>query len=140
MTYRYRYLTTLQLAPVLDLVLADRIESARAVGFKSTDGACPNTSKARAARDESDVVRTSEQKLILSAQASLRLADVESFLHGERRFGDRRQLDKFLSHLASELRALSDSISHTYLTHTVDSRQLDAQLLAPTSSLTSDFR
>ena len=82
------------------------------------------------ARDESDMVRTAEQKLVLSAQATLRLADVESFctVNGT---NDRQELDEFLSGLASELRGLSDSISHTYLTHTVDSRQLEAQLQIP---------
>ena len=76
------------------------------------------------------MVRTSEQKLVLSAQASLRLADVESFcaVNGA---GDRRQLDKFLALLTSDLRALSDSITHTYLTHTVDSRQLEVQIQIP---------
>jgi uncharacterized alpha-E superfamily protein len=114
MTYRYRYLTTLQLAPVLDLVLVDETNP-RAVGFQLM---ALSEHVRSLARDESDVVRTSEQKLVLSAQASLRLADVESFctVNGA---GDRRQLDKFLSLLASDLRALSDSISHTYLTHTV---------------------
>lgn len=126
MTYRYRYLTTLQLAPVLDLVLADE-SNPRAVGFQLM--ALSEHVKGLA-RNDSEVVRTAEQKLVLSAQASLRLADVESFctVNGT---GDRRQLDKFLSLLASDLRALSDSITHTYLTHTVDSRQLDAQLLIP---------
>jgi uncharacterized circularly permuted ATP-grasp superfamily protein/uncharacterized alpha-E superfamily protein len=126
MTYRYRYLTTLQLAPVLDLVLVDETNP-RAVGFQLMALAEHVRSLAR---DESEVVRTSEQKLVLSAQASLRLADVESFCTVDGS-GDRRQLDKFLSLLASDLRALSDSITHTYLTHTVDSRQLDAQLLIP---------
>ncbi len=126
MTYRYRYLTTLQLAPVLDLVLADE-SNPRAVGFQLM--ALSEHVKSLA-HDESEMVRTAEQKLVLSAQASLRLADVESFcsVNGT---GDRRHLDKFLDHLASELRALSDSITHTYLTHTVDSRQLDAQLQIP---------
>lgn len=126
MTYRYRYLTTLQLAPVLDLVLADE-SNPRAVGFQLM---ALSEHVRSLAHDESDVVRTSEQKLVLSAQASLRLADVESFctVNGT---GDRRQLDKFLSLLVSDLRALSDSITHTYLTHTVDSRQLEAQLLIP---------
>jgi uncharacterized circularly permuted ATP-grasp superfamily protein/uncharacterized alpha-E superfamily protein len=126
MTYRYRYLTTLQLAPVLDLVLADE-SNPRAVGFQLM---ALSEHVRSLAHDESEMVRTTEQKLVLSAQASLRLADVESFctVNGS---GDRHQLDKFLSNLASELRALSDSITHTYLTHTVDSRQLDAHLQLP---------
>ena len=126
MTYRYRYLTTLQLAPVLDLVLADE-SNPRAVGFQLM---ALSEHVRSLARDESEMVRTSEQKLVLSAQASLRLADVESFcaVNGA---GDRRQLDKFLALLTSDLRALSDSITHTYLTHTVDSRQLEVQLQIP---------
>ncbi|WP_010581858.1 circularly permuted type 2 ATP-grasp protein [Schlesneria paludicola] len=126
MTYRYRYLTTLQLAPVLDLVLADE-SNPRAVGFQLM---ALSEHVGSLARDESDIVRTAEQKLVLSAQATLRLADVESFctVNGT---NDRQELDEFLSGLASELRALSDSISHTYLTHTVDSRQLEAQLQIP---------
>ena len=126
MTYRYRYLTTLQLAPVLDLVLADE-SNPRAVGFQLM---ALSEHVRSLAHDESEMVRTSEQKLVLSAQASLRLADVESFctVNGT---GDRRHLDRFLDHLASDLRALSDSITHTYLTHTVDSRQLDAHLQIP---------
>ena len=126
MTYRYRYLTTLQLAPVLDLVLTDE-SNPRAVGFQLM---ALSEHVRSLARDESDMVRTSEQKLVLAAQASLRLADVESFcaVNGS---GDREQLDHFLAALAADLRALSDSITHTYLTHTVDSRQLDAQLQIP---------
>ena len=126
MTYRYRYLTTLQLAPVLDLVLTDE-SNPRAVGFQLK---ALSEHVKTLAHDDSDLVRTAEQKILLSAQASLRLADVESFciVNG---MSDRQQLDEFLSTLAHELRALSDSISHTYLTHTVDSRQLDTQLQIP---------
>jgi uncharacterized alpha-E superfamily protein len=126
MTYRYRYLTTLQLAPVLDLVLTDE-SNPRAVGFQLM---ALSEHVRSLARDESDMVRTAEQKLVLAAQASLRLADVESFcaVNGS---GDRQQLDQFLSALAADLRSLSDSITHTYLTHTVDSRQLEAQLQIP---------
>ena len=126
MTYRYRYLTTLQLAPVLDLVLADE-SNPRAVGFQLM---ALSEHVRSLAHDDSETIRTSEQKLVLSAQAALRLADVESFctVNGT---GDRRHLDKFLASLAADLRALSDSITHTYLTHTVDSRQLDPQLQIP---------
>lgn len=122
MTYRYRYLTTLQLAPVLDLVLADE-SNPRAVGFQLM---ALSEHVRSLARDESAVVRSVEHKIVLSAQASLRLADVESFCTVDGH-GDRSQLDTFLASLAAELRVLSDSITHTYLTHTVDSRQLEPE-------------
>ncbi len=121
MTYRYRYLTTLQLAPVLDLVLVDETNP-RAVGFQLVALAehVKNLS-----RDRGDFVRTPEQKLMLAAQAALRLVDVEAFclVNG---LDDRTLLDDFLEQVACDLRALSDSITHTYLTHTAQARQLDA--------------
>ncbi len=120
MTYRYRYLTTLQLAPVLDLVLVDETNP-RAVGFQLVALAehVKNLS-----RDRGEFVRSPEQKLMLAAQAALRLVDVEAFcsVNG---LEDRVLLDDFLEHVALDLRSLSDSITHTYLTHTVPARQLD---------------
>jgi uncharacterized alpha-E superfamily protein len=124
MTYRYRYMTTLQLAPVLDLVLVDETNP-RAVGFQLV--ALAEHVK-KLGRDRGDFVRTHEQKLMLAAQAALRLVDVEAFctVNG---LEDRVHLDDFLDHVASDLRSLSDSITHTYLTHTVPTRQLDALVM-----------
>ena len=120
MTYRYRYLTTLQLAPVLDLVLVDETNP-RAVGFQLVALAehVKNLS-----RDRGEFVRSPQQKLMLAAQAALRLVDVEAFcsVNG---VGDRVLLDDFLEHVATDLRLLSDSITQTYLTHTAAARQLD---------------
>ncbi|MES2793438.1 MAG: circularly permuted type 2 ATP-grasp protein [Planctomycetota bacterium] len=127
MTYRYRYLTTLQLAPVLDLVLVDETNP-RAVGFQLFALAehVKNLS-----RDRGEFVRSPEQKLMLAAQAALRLVDVEAFcsVNG---LEDRVLLDDFLEHVASDLRSLSDSITHTYLTHTAPARQLDTLVTAKT--------
>lgn len=128
MTYRYRYLTTLQLAPVLDLVLVDETNP-RAVGFQLFALAehVKNLS-----RDRGEFARSPEQKLMLAAQAALRLVDVEAFcsVNG---LEDRVLLDDFLEHVASDLRSLSDSISHTYLTHTSTARQLDTLVTASRS-------
>ncbi len=125
MTYRYRYLTTLQLAPVLDLVLVDETNP-RAAGFQLVALAehVKNLS-----RDRGDFVRSPEQKLMLAAQAALRLVDVEAFcsVNG---LEDRVLLDEFLSRMAADLRSLSDSITHTYLTHTAPARQLDTLVTA----------
>ncbi len=125
MTYRYRYLTTLQLAPVLDLVLVDETNP-RAVGFQLVALAehVKNLS-----RDRGEFVRSPEQKLMLAAQAALRLVDVEAFcsVNG---LEDRVLLDDFLEHVALDLRSLSDSITHTYLTHTATARHLDTLVSA----------
>lgn len=125
MTYRYRYLTTLQLAPVLDLVLIDETNP-RAVGFQL---AALAEHVKYLSRDRTEFARGPEKRLILAAQASLRLVDVEAFcsVNG---LEDRAQLDDFLKRLTNDLSLLSDSITHTYLTHTVASRQLET-LVAP---------
>lgn len=125
MTYRYRYLTTLQLAPVLDLVLIDETNP-RSVGFQL---AALAEHVKYFNRDRSDFARGPEKRLIMAAQANLRLVDVEAFcsVNG---LEDRAQLDDYLKRLTNDLVLLSDSITHTYLTHTAASRQLET-LVAP---------
>ena len=125
MTYRYRYLTTLQLAPVLDLVLSDE-SNPRAVGFQL---AVLAGHVRYLARDSHAVESTNEQQIVLSAQAELRLVDVEAFctVNG---LEDRTHLNEFLKLLSAKLRALSVSITDTYLAHTVSSHQLDTKLVA----------
>jgi uncharacterized alpha-E superfamily protein len=119
MTYRARYLTTLQLAPMLDLVLTDETNP-RSVAYQL---AALADHVDDLPHDQSQPLRSSEQRIILAAQTSLRLADVESLGEVERD-GSRKQLDRFLARLATQLRHLSDSLSHTYLIHAAPSRQL----------------
>jgi uncharacterized alpha-E superfamily protein len=119
MTYRYRYLTSLQLAPLLDLLLTDETNP-RSVGFQLSAladhvGQLPGK--------ESNPLRNRETRLMIAAQAALRLVDVES-LAGGMEDGTRRILDKFLADITLQLWRLSDSITHTYFTHTGPSRQL----------------
>ena len=85
MTYRYRYLTTLQLAPVLDLLLADETNP-RSVGFQLSalsDHVRMLPSK------EADPIRNQEQRIMLAAQASLRLVDVEALCEADEHHGAR---------------------------------------------------
>jgi len=119
MTYRYRYLTTLQLAPMLDLLLADETNP-RSVGFQL---AALAEHVRQLPGSEGDPLRNQEQRIMLAAQASLRLVDVEGLCEPDARHV-RRRLDRFLEQLATQLYQLSDSITHTYLTHTGPSRQL----------------
>ncbi len=126
MTYRYRYLTTLQLAPVLDLLLADETNP-RSVGFQLSalsDHVRMLPSK------EADPIRNQEQRIMLAAQASLRLVDVEALCEADEHH-KRTRLDRFLERISHQLFQLSESISHTYLTHTGPSRQLGTIAPAP---------
>ena len=119
MTYRYRYLTSLQLAPVLDLILLDETNP-RAVGFQLS-------TLAEHVRDlalvDEMAQHQDERRLLLAAQASLRLCDVDAFSECDGP-GERVSLAKFLDELSQQLRQLSDTVTEKYLTHTGPSRQL----------------
>lgn len=119
MTYRYRYLTSLQLAPVLDLILVDETNP-RAVGFQLSALA---DHVRNLPGDETGAEHDREQRIMLAAQASLRLCDVDAFCHADFP-GERPPLARFLEDLGAHLRHLSDAITQRYLTHTGPSRQL----------------
>ncbi len=120
MTYRYRYLTSLQLPPVLDLILIDETNP-RAVGFQLNAlaehlGSLPHADVVQAAKD---------QQIMYAALGALRLTDLEAL--GEVDEGRTRgHLERLADKLAGFLRELSDVITHKHLTHTAASRQLSA--------------
>jgi uncharacterized circularly permuted ATP-grasp superfamily protein/uncharacterized alpha-E superfamily protein len=119
MTYRSRYLNTLQLAPMLDLVLTDETNP-RSVAFQLVALADHVN---HLPRDQSEPVRSAEQRIILAGLTSLQLAEIDQLCEAERD-GSRKQLDRFLARLAMQLRQLSESLTHTYLVHAGPSRQL----------------
>lgn len=118
MTYRYRYMATLQLPPVLDLVLVDETNP-RAVGFQLS--ALAEHLRSFKREKSWSVSPTREQEFVMAMQGMLRLADVESL--SELTSDDRRgRLSTFVQLLSARLRSLSDSLTHTYLTHTPAAR------------------
>jgi uncharacterized circularly permuted ATP-grasp superfamily protein/uncharacterized alpha-E superfamily protein len=126
MTYRYRYLTSLQLAPALDLLLTDE-SNPRSVGFQLSALSdhvreLPNKGV--------DPLRNPETRLVLAVQTSLRLVDVEGLAVADSQ-GLRRDLQNFLDQMMTQLRQLSGSITHAYLTHTRPSRQLGSVCREP---------
>jgi uncharacterized alpha-E superfamily protein len=119
MTYRYRYLATLQLAPVLDLVLVDETNP-RAVGYQFN---ALSDHVAHLPREPGTSLRTPEQRTMLVAQATLRLSDVDALCQTDFE-GRRGRLNDFLVQLEDQLRLLSEEIMHHYLSHTGPSLQL----------------
>jgi uncharacterized alpha-E superfamily protein len=120
MTYRNRYLTMLQLPPLLDLLLTDETNP-RSVGFQvaALQGhidSMPHSSR--------QLLRSTEQRLILDTCTQLRLADVYALSHLHRQ-GRRSSLERFLLRHSEQLRQLSDEISRNYLIHAGPSRQLN---------------
>jgi uncharacterized alpha-E superfamily protein len=125
MTYRNRYLTSLQLPAVLDLILIDDTNP-RSVGFQLNAlaehvGSIPHTDVVQAAKD---------QQIMYSALAALRLTDLEGlgeFDHNQ----SRGHLQRLTEKLAGFLRELSDVITHKNLAHTAASRQLSSTFVLP---------
>jgi uncharacterized circularly permuted ATP-grasp superfamily protein/uncharacterized alpha-E superfamily protein len=123
MTYRSRYLTTLQAAPLLDLLVTDE-SNPRSVAFQL---AALADHVENLPRDQTHPVRTTEQRLTISALTGVRLADVENLAEVEG--GVREKLDRLLARLVTHVRNLSETISHTYLIHAGPARQMSE--LAP---------
>lgn len=118
MTYRSRYLSTLQPAPVLDLLLNDETNP-RSIGFQL---AALSDHIESLPRDQSIPARSKEQRLGISALTGVRLADLTDLCLAEG--GVREKLDRLLRRLVLLLRNLSDTIAHTYLVHAGPSRQM----------------
>lgn len=119
MTYRYRYQTSLQLAPVLDLILVDE-SNPRAVGFQL---AALAEHMRQLPGDTSEAEQRAEPRIVLAAQAILRLCDVDAYCEPDES-GRRKSLEDFVDSLSGHLRRLSDALTQRYLTHTGPSHQL----------------
>jgi uncharacterized alpha-E superfamily protein len=119
MTYRYRYLTSLQLPPLLDLILVDETNP-RAVGFQL---AALAEHVKQLPGEAADAEQRPEPRIVLAAQAALRLCDVDAFCEPDET-GRRAALGDFLEQESGHLRRLSDAITQRYLSHTGPSHQL----------------
>ena len=154
MTYRYRYMTSLQVAPLLDLLLTDETNP-RSVGYQL---AALADHVRQLPGKEANPLRNRETRIMIATQAEVRLVDVEALARpreegaggrGSSRHplfdrkpidrsparrgkdGIRWTLDNFLADMTLQLWQLSDSLTHTYFTHTGPSRQLGAVTSEP---------
>jgi uncharacterized alpha-E superfamily protein len=118
MTYRRRYMSHIETAPVLDLLLADEANP-RSLAFQLADLA---KSIDRLPHSKSSSPRTSAQRTILSALTRLRVAEIGPLVR-DYSSGYRGALDALLSQLEHEVPALSDQLSRDYFTHLQPPRQ-----------------
>jgi uncharacterized alpha-E superfamily protein len=132
MTYRRRYMTTLQAAPVVDLLLADE-SNPRSVAFQLVRlnehvEALPRPGQAPTSIGGK---RTPEERLLLRALTGLRLADMPHEATttpiAEGVPVRRERLDDMLHALSAQLLALSDVLSQTFLSHAIAARQLASE-------------
>ncbi|MBX3414179.1 MAG: circularly permuted type 2 ATP-grasp protein [Pirellulales bacterium] len=119
MTYRSRYLATLQPAPVLDLVLTDETNP-RSVVFQLMTLA---DHVDRLPRERSQPLRGPEQRIVTNLLAAIRTVDIETLRRLPHR-SERTKLDQLLGRMAEQLPRLSDLIAHKYLVHAGTPRQL----------------
>jgi uncharacterized alpha-E superfamily protein len=118
MTYRSRYLTNLQLGPLLDLLLTDETNP-RGVAYQL---AAISDHLSALPRDHSGASYSSEQRLAIAALHSVRMMDVAALAEAHEA-GDAGQLLLLLEQLESRLPEISDAISHRYLVHAATSHQ-----------------
>lgn len=112
MTYRRRYLTRLQLAPVVDLLLADE-SNPRSVAFQLS---AILEHFANLPRDVTHPRRHVADLRTKEAISMIRLADLQSLCTAMADTG-RLKLDHFLEDLGNFLPEVSDLISRMYFSH-----------------------
>jgi uncharacterized alpha-E superfamily protein len=124
MTYRRRYLATLQVAPVLDLLLSDETNP-RSVAFQL---ASLTEHFTRLPALETHAGKSSEHRLALAMRYEIELCEVERLCTLDQS-GHRPLLDAILRKLGTQLPRLSDSLSESYLAHARMSRHLSGSPL-----------
>jgi uncharacterized circularly permuted ATP-grasp superfamily protein/uncharacterized alpha-E superfamily protein len=118
-TYRTRYLTRLQCAAVLDLLIADDTNP-RALLYQLNALA---DHVEHLPRDDTRPELSSAQRLAIAMLTHVRLAEMDHLAQIARN-GQRLQLDAFLAQLSQDLPALSNTITHRYLSHAESTRHL----------------
>jgi uncharacterized circularly permuted ATP-grasp superfamily protein/uncharacterized alpha-E superfamily protein len=125
MTYRRRYRATLQVAPVVDLLVADE-RNPRAIVFQL---AALADHVASLPRDSVSARRSAEERIAFEALSEIRLVDVETVcaLAG----AGRPALGSLLTDLVRKLQMLSDALFVAYLTPVTISRALASPEIGP---------
>ena len=118
MTYRRRYMSGVQAAPVLDLLIADE-QNPRSVAYQLV-----TVSASLDALPQVDALPgpSAEQRLMAAALGRLRAADLDRLAYIEPA-GKRAALGEFLKALETELPFVSEIMTQHYLTHLRAARQ-----------------
>jgi uncharacterized circularly permuted ATP-grasp superfamily protein/uncharacterized alpha-E superfamily protein len=122
-TYRTRYLTRLQCTAVLDLLIADDTNP-RAILYQ-LNALADHVEKLP--RDHTRPELSPAQRLAITMLTHVRLAEMDDLAQIARN-GKRVQLDAFLTQLGQDLPALSNTITHHYLSHAESTRHLSRRV------------
>ena len=118
-TYRSRYLTRLQCAPVLDLLLTDETNP-RSVLYQLS---ALSEHVEYLPRDRAMASLSPTQRLTMRLVTAVRLAEIDRLCLMSRN-GARSQLDALLMNLLADLPVLSDTMTYHYLSHAEPPRHL----------------
>jgi uncharacterized circularly permuted ATP-grasp superfamily protein/uncharacterized alpha-E superfamily protein len=119
MTFRRRYLSSLEAAPVLDLLLADE-SNPRSLAYQLV---CLNDDVNHLPREAAHAGRGPEQRLALALLTAVQLADIDRLAAVSSK-STRPHLQELLARLEADLPVLSDHITHHFLSHLQTSRHL----------------
>ena len=114
LTYRARYLSSLQVAPVVDLLLTDDTNP-RSLAFQ----VAALMEHLKRLPDRSAVVRTSAERRLIALQSTLLTADIEQVCAG-----DGSGLKALLDESVEMMWQFSDDVGHTWFAHMSSSRAL----------------
>ena len=112
MTYRSRYLASLQMAPVVDLVISDETNP-RSVGYQV---AVIVDHVEQLPRNPQEAARSTEQRYAMAMQNAIRLADVRLLVQANKA-GDRPRLSRLLKKIQMNQPKLAGAISGKFLIH-----------------------
>jgi uncharacterized alpha-E superfamily protein len=112
MTYRSRYLATVQAPPVLDLLLTDETNP-RSIAYQ-LEAIAAHVDELP--RSDTQAVRSPEQRMALALLNAVRLADVFELSQTTSQ-GEREALDRLLKRLCDQLPRFSDAVSGRFLIH-----------------------
>jgi uncharacterized alpha-E superfamily protein len=118
-TYRSRYLTSMQVDLVLDLLLLDEANP-RSVAYQLVR---LREHIEQLPQSRSLIRRPPEARIATSLLTAVQLAEVSEFMCGGAE-GRRTNLEKLLNRLTSELVLLSDTLTRQYFSQAMPARQL----------------
>ena len=120
MTYRTRYLSSVQLPAVLDLLITDdtnpRSIAFQAAVLKDHIGVLP--------RDSEQAALTTEEHLVEAIASELKLLDIYALCETRTKRGRRLELDRMLERQQQRCSELSDTLARTYFSHATPVRSI----------------
>ncbi|HVN29676.1 MAG TPA: alpha-E domain-containing protein, partial [Candidatus Binataceae bacterium] len=122
LTYRSRYLTSMQADLVLDLLLLDEVNP-RSAAFQL---ARLREHVEELPRRTATSRKSAEWRTAVRMLTAVQLANASELMQRAGEEGERGNIESLLEGIAAGLRTLSESLARDYFDHTIASRQLSA--------------